>query len=289
MKKKEKPSHTALKVGLNIIALSHIEEMKNVLPDGIVSATSDLLKSSKAVNTKRIEKHHSPNIVKLYKIFDWMLPGQFEVFGYRKAFFEERVLDAIEHGASQVLVLGCGYDTLCYRLASKYPQVKFFEIDHPNTAISKLEGLVKLGKSNNHFVIPEDLSKKTLSEVLGANDSWNKTEKTIITAEGLLQYLPPSSVQNLFEQCSKITGDKSRIAFTYVGKGSDGRPYAGPRTGLMLWLLKISGEPWLWAANLNELKELLFSSGWQYSEKLTGENIKRGIEYFACAIKNKED
>lgn len=66
-------------------------------------------------------------------------------------------------------------------------------------------------------------------------------EKTIITAEGLLQYLPPISVQDLFEQCSKFTGDESRIAFTYVGKGLDGRPYAGPKTGFMLWLLKISG------------------------------------------------
>ena len=286
MKMKIKPSQTALKVGLNIIALSHVKKMKGVLPDGIVSATSELLKNSEATTLKRIEKHHSPKILKIYKKFDWMLPGQFEVFGHRKAFFEKNVLDAIEHGASQVLVLGCGYDTLCYRLASKNPQVKFFEIDHPNTALSKLEGVKKMGKSHNHFIIPEDLSKKTLSEVLAANDSWNKMEKTIITAEGLLQYLPPISVRDLFEQCSKITGDESRLAFTYVGKGLDGRPYAGPKTGLMLWLLKVSGEPWLWATNLNELKEILLSNGWQYSEKLTGENIKRGIEYFASAIRN---
>lgn len=282
MKKKVKPSQTALKVGLNIIALSHVKEMKGVLPDGIVSATSDLLKSSGATNLKRIEKHHSPKIVKLYKKFDWMLPGQFEVFGYRKSFFEKNVIDAIENGATQVLVLGCGYDTLCYRLASKYSKVKFFEIDHPNTAMIKLEGVKKMGKSNNHYIIAEDLSKKSLSDVLGADEFWDNAAKTIITAEGLLQYLPPNSVVELFKRCSKITGNDSKIAFTYVGKGADGRPYAGPKTGLMLWLLKVSGEPWLWATSLIELSDLLLANGWKYSNE---EVNKNGIEFFACATK----
>lgn len=66
MAKKVKPSQTALKVALNIIALSHVKEMEGILPEGIVSATSDLLKSSRATTHKRIEKHHSPKIVKLY-------------------------------------------------------------------------------------------------------------------------------------------------------------------------------------------------------------------------------
>ena len=67
MKMKIKPSQTALKVGLNIIALSHVKKMKGVLPDGIVSATSELLKNSEATTLKRIEKHHSPKILKIYK------------------------------------------------------------------------------------------------------------------------------------------------------------------------------------------------------------------------------
>jgi methyltransferase (TIGR00027 family) len=286
MAKKRKPSHTALKVGLNIIALSNIKEMENILPNGIVDTTSELLLNAEAVSLKQINKHKSPKIVKLYKKFDWLLPGQFEAFGHRKAIFEKNVLDAIQEGATQVLVLGCGYDTLCYRLSSQYPKVKFFEIDHPITAVSKLEGIKKMGTSNNHYIIPEDLSKKTFSEVLGVNDNWSKMEKTIIAAEALLQYLPSESVKNLFEQCSKITGKDSRITFTYIGKGADGRPYAGSRSGLLLWLMKITGEPWVWSTEFDELIILLEKSGWKIDRELVRKITPDNIEYFAAATRN---
>ena len=286
--KKDKPSQTALKVALNIIALSHVESMKKVLPDGIVKATSDLLLATGATPRKRIEKHQSPKIVSLYKKFDWFLPGQFETIGYRKAFFEKNVRESIKNGVEQVLILGAGYDTISYRLSPEFPNVKFFEIEEPATAMMKTAGLKKLGMAANLFVLPEDLGKKKLSAVLEANSDWDKNMKTIITAEGLLQYLKPESVFDLFRQCQKISGADSRIAFTYVGSRPDGTPDAGPRSGLMLWLLKVGGEPWLWSTTDDELTKLLNETGWEYSSDLTSPENKRGIEYFAAAAKQNE-
>ena len=283
--KKEKPSQTALKVALNIIALSHVESMKKVLPEGIVKATTDLLKAAGAAPMKRIEKHQSPKIISLYKKFDWLLPGQFETFGYRKAFFEDSVRNAVKDGAEQVLVLGAGYDTIGYRLSKEFPKVKFFEIEEPATAMIKIEGLKKLGAAANLFVMPEDLGKKKLSEVFEANSDWDKKKRTIITAEGLLQYLDPGSVSDLFRECHKNSGESSRIAFTYIGSRTDGRPDAGPRSGLMLWLLKVGGEPWLWSTTDEDLTKLLDKTGWEYSSELTGPEKKRGIEFFASAVR----
>ena len=48
-------------------------------------------------------------------LLDWMLPGQFEAFAHRKAFCERQVRDGIDAGATQILVLGAGYDTLGWR------------------------------------------------------------------------------------------------------------------------------------------------------------------------------
>lgn len=259
--------------------------MKKVLPDGIVQATIDLLKAAEAAPQGRIKKHQSPKIVSLYKKFDWLLPGQFEVFGYRKAFFENNVRNSIKDGAEQVLILGAGYDTIGYRLSKEFPKVKFFEIEEPATANIKIEGLRKLGAADNHFVLPEDLGKKKLSEVFEANSNWDKNKKTIITAEGLLQYLDPGSVADLFRECYKNSGEDSRLAFTYVGSRSDGRPDAGPRSGLMLFLLKVGGEPWLWSTTDEDLKKLLNDTGWEYSSELTGSEKKRGIEYFAVSVR----
>lgn len=285
-KKKGKPSQTALKVALNILALGNVPEMEDILPKGIISTTSELLRNSGAASAKRINKHLSPKIVSLYKKFDWLLPGQFEAFGFRKAFCERNVKEAIKDGTSQVLILGSGYDTMGFRLSLELPQIKFFEIDQPATAQLKIKGIEKMGAPDNLYFIPEDLSEKKLVDVLESRPFWNHETKSIIIAEGLLQYLPHNSVTELFEQCNLSTGSESRIVFTYIKKGADGRPHAGPRTNLLLWLLKITREPWLWATDLIELKQLLVDTGWRYSAELVGNTKRSGVEYFGGAVKN---
>jgi len=285
--KKNKPSQTALKVALNIIALRNVPEVANILPEGIVETTSKLLGASRATPQRRIDIHHKPKITSLYKKFDWLLPGQFESFAYRKAFCENSVKEAIEEGATQVLVLGAGYDTLGLRLASDYPNVKFFEIDSPSTAQSKINGLIEIGKQENLIIIPEDLGEKALKNVLEENTEWNSEAKSVIIAEGLLQYLPPSAVRELFNQCNSVTGNESKIAFTYTGKGENGRPYAGPHTKFVMWILKLTGEPWLWSASKYELKNLLKETGWKNTEVDGKYKNKSGIEYYAIAGKQK--
>ncbi len=84
-------------------------------------------------------------MVSVYKAFDWMLPGQFEAFAHRKAFCERQVRDGIGAGATQILVLGAGYDTMGWRLAPEFFGVNFFEIDHPATACLKARGIKAMG------------------------------------------------------------------------------------------------------------------------------------------------
>src|SRR5210317_1686217 len=115
--RKEKPSRTAYKVALNILTLGAKPEMEKVLPKGIVDATERLLIASGAASATVVRLSRWPKMVSIYDAFDWMLPGQFEAFAYRKAFCEQQVRDGVSCGASQVLVLGAGYDTLGWRLA----------------------------------------------------------------------------------------------------------------------------------------------------------------------------
>jgi len=42
-----------------------------------------------------------------------------------------------------------------------------------------------------------------------------------------------------------------------------GRPDAGPWSGLMLWLQKVAGEPWLWSIQPEELGLFLAETGWK--------------------------
>ena len=137
-----------------------------------------------------------------------------------------------------------------------------------------------MGQRDNLHLIAEDLGTRKLADVLSAGESWGPTDPTVIVAEGLVMYLTPEAVRDLFRQCATITGAGSRIAFSYIPTGADGRPDAGRWTGLMLWLQKVAGEPWLWSTRPEELGPFLEETGWAIDPAPAETNRKYGVEYY---------
>ena len=113
----DKPSRTAYKVALNIITLGAKPGRDKVFPPGIVEATERLLVASVLVSATVVRWCCSQRMVSVYEAFDWMMPGQFEAFAYRKAFCERQVREGICKDTTQVLTLGANYDTWGWRLA----------------------------------------------------------------------------------------------------------------------------------------------------------------------------
>ncbi len=283
--RKDKPSRTALKVAFSIVTLGSKPGMEAILPSGIVDATRKLLVASGAAGEITVKWAQSQTSVAIYEAFDWMLPGQFEAFAHRKAFCERQVIEGIDDGATQILVLGAGYDTLGWRLASKFSGVNFFEIDHPAKAHLKARGIESMGWRKNLRLVAEDLSKRKLSDVLKTDRSWDLSAQTVIIAEGLVMYLSPEAVRDLFCQCAAFVGGGSRIAFSYIPAGADSRPDAGRWTGLMLWLQEVAGEPWTWCIRPEQLGVFLDETGWTIAQELVGTTFKHGVEFFAVATK----
>ena len=281
--RRDKPSRTAYKVALGVVTLGAKPGMDKILPPGITDATEKLLIASGAVGERTVRWSRSRRMVSIYEAFDWMLPGQFEAFAHRKAFCERQVRDGIESGASQILVLGAGYDTMGWRLAPEFSCVNFFEIDHPATARLKAKGIAAMGQRSNLRLIAEDFGERNLIDVLKTNDAWDRNARTVIIAEGLVMYLPSEAVRGLFCQCAAMVGVGSRIAFTYIPTGADGRPDAGRHTGLMLWLQRAIGEPWIWSIRPKELGLFLQESGWTDVPELVRETEKQGVERYAVA------
>ena len=281
----DRPSTTARKVALNIISLGAKPGMEEVLPAGIVDATARLLVAAGIVGEGAVRFASSRWAVAIYEAFDWMMPGQFDAFAHRKAFCETQVREGIAAGGTQVLVLGAGYDTLGCRLAPEFPGVRFLEIDHPATGTLKAKGIHSLGPRDNLHLIRADLGDRRLVDVLAVVESWDNTAQSVVIAEGLTQYLAPAAVRDLFVQCGAVSGAGSRIAFTYVGTGDDGRPDIGRWTGLTLWMLKASGEPWLWSVRPEELPTFLAEAGWTHAAQLTDGSGRFGVEYHAVALK----
>jgi O-methyltransferase involved in polyketide biosynthesis len=146
----------------------------------------------------------------------------------------------------------------------------------------KAKGIQEIGPRPNLHLIAEDLVQHRLVDVLAKHKDWDATAMTTIVAEGLLQYLKPDAVRDLFKQCASIAGD-SRIAFTYIPTRQDGRPDAGPLTGFVLWVLKVSGEPWLWSIDPDDLEQYLEEVGWRSAPDLEPAGRRHGVEIYAVA------
>ena len=98
-------------------------------------------------------------------------------------------------------------------------------------------------------------------------------------------YLLPEAVWDLFCQCALVAGAGSRIAFSYIPSGADGRPDAGRWTGLMLWLQKIAGEPLTWSIRPEALGLFLGKTGWKIAIGQVETTRKQGVEFYAVATK----
>jgi methyltransferase (TIGR00027 family) len=281
--RKDTPSRTARKVALNVVMLGTQPRTATLLPAGSADATARLLVAAGVANERTLRLARRQSMVALVEWFDWMMPGQFEGFARRKQFCERQVRRAIDDGATQVLVLGAGYDTLGWRLAPAFPKVRFYEIDHPATAGAKAKGVAKLGPHANLHLVAEDLAHERLSDVLARVPDWDVSADSIVVAEGLLMYLPATAVRELFQQIAASSGHGSRVVFSYVGQRGDGRPDAGPWSRLALWTVSLMGEPWLWGHPAATLDDFLRPCGWQRVPPADDTPTRAGIEHLAVA------
>jgi methyltransferase (TIGR00027 family) len=278
-----KPSQTARGVALVSLCLSVDRAHSGLVPPEYADRLARLMVATGEMSNLAVWFYQTRiGLWLVRRVFDKSMPGQFAEFGNRKAYFEAQARNAIAAGAHQILVLGAGYDLLCSRLAPEFPGVCFFEIDHPATALAKRRGLDILGMPENLRQISVDLAKTPLREALSNQDSWDKSARSFVIAEGLTQYLTEDVVKDLFETVDSQTGPSSRFGFTFVGwREQEDRPEAGPFTDNVLADFEKRGEPWLWGISIGKLSGFLEGTPWELIEEVK----PAGMESFACVKK----
>jgi methyltransferase (TIGR00027 family) len=220
-----------------------------------------------------------PWMQRVYRAQDQMLlPGQFEGFGHRKIFVDHQVLEAIDAGAGQVVIVGGGFDTLCLRRASEFPDVAFFEVDHPSTSAAKVKGVEKVGQPKNMQLIAADLSERSLLEVMGGRDGWDPTGRSVLVAEGLLQYLDDDTVLGLLRDAAACTAPGSRFALTHM------IPEVGKAARRLVGLI---GEPFLSFVTSEGLPEFVYGTGWTVISGVDA-NPEHGMERYAVLERTAE-
>lgn len=185
-------------------------------------------------------------------------PGLMLHYPVRKRFIEEACITALEAGYTQVVNIGAGFDTLLWRLHSRFQDVSFVEIDHP--ASSEVKQQVVEKKGANLSLLAVDLSKTRLEDALPDHPGFDSSRKTFYICEGVLMYLEPDAVRGVFESLSRISEAGVRFAFTAVSPMSS--PTNNTRLLLRLYL-KIKNEPLAWSLESADLEAFVKPLGYR--------------------------
>ena len=145
------------------------------------------------------------------------------VMTYRTKRFDAALLDALQNGATQVVVLGAGFDSRAYRFQSQLGDVRVMEVDYgPTQAYKKqrLGEILEVIPPNVSFV-PMDFTKDNLLDQL-RNAGFSERQKTFFLWEGVTYYLPESAVKDTLHFVRDHSAPGSRIAFDYFGASNRG-------------------------------------------------------------------
>jgi len=207
-------------------------------------------------------------------IFDFIMNGLFDHLTLRTKFIDDAILSRTstanqanqqneQQQHEQLVILGAGYDTRGFRL--DLPDgFTVWEVDQPGVQSRKrkiMEGLAvtdkaveaRLGASSSgpHVEFLEvDFNKDSIGERLVSQRTFDQTKPTIVTLEGVTQYIPMSALATTLKQVRNVLAKGSVILISYVYSEVMEQPeLACPKTPRKLErtirLITWSGEPWI--------------------------------------------
>ena len=162
----------------------------------------------------------------------------------RTKFIDEKLLQAIENGALQYVILGAGFDTRAYRFAEVLKDVRVFEVDGPPTQQYKrrrIEAVAGPPPANLTYVAI-DFNHDKLADVL-RQAGYDPAKKTFFTWEGVSMYVVDAGVRETLRAIA-AAAPGSTLVMDYTTEAvldfMRKFPEYGPAKFLDKW-----GEPWV--------------------------------------------
>ncbi len=260
-------SRIALKVSRALLFAADDSRRAGLLPPGSVQTTEALLRAAGMLDDWQVRVYRSSRLRRLRSWGeDKILPGATTHLALRKRVMDDETRIAIEAGATQVLVVGAGFDTLGLRLATQFPSVRFVEIDHPATQSLKRHALEQLGSPDNLVLHPADLAEASLPEAADEL-GWDRDQRAVVIVEGILRHIAEPDVADFLRGVSAVMGPGSRLLGTYLLPDAQGRPQAGRLAGIGRASRRAIGEPLQWAVTHEDLSSLLAEIGFELRDE----------------------
>lgn len=197
-------------------------------------------------------------------------PGYVQLMVARTRLFDDEVVRACAPTApgeartpcTQLLILGAGFCTRGSRLPIP-PHVRVYEVDQPSVQAAKRRLMAEAQRaarkseraasaSGRIVYLPLDLSEAALDAALRAHPGYDPAAPTVVTVEGLTQYMPAEAVAATLEALGRATGPGSRLVASYVDArvhtdpaAACGEGYPAHALARVAAFAERANEPWL--------------------------------------------
>jgi methyltransferase (TIGR00027 family) len=178
----------------------------------------------------------------------------------RSRFAEEALAAAVARGIDQVVVLGAGLDTFAYR--NPYPQVRVFEVDHPDTQAWKRARLAEAGIEvpGSLTYVDVDFERQSLADRL------RPAGPAFFVWLGVVPYLTREGFDETLAFVAGAPGNE--VVFDYAQSPSRMSPERRAALEARAERVARIGEPWLTYFEPDEIAAELTGLGFDEIEDL---------------------
>ena len=149
-----------------------------------------------------------------------------DVFGFawlmlvRTRFIDERMERAIRGGATQLVILGAGFDTRAHRFTDLLQHTRVIEIDYPTTQEYKQRRVEAAlgGGAGNVVYAPIDFARESLGEVL-ERAGFQPGRRTYYICEGVSMYVPEAGMKETLRAIAAASAPGSAVLLEYLNLG----------------------------------------------------------------------
>ena len=247
------PSRTAIVVAKSLALTGASPETGAlVAPASLAFARRSLVRAGCGRFVTRLDHRWGRRLIRMHESL--MIPGLALHHSLRKLAIEEIVTRRLIGGATRVVQIGAGFDSMAYRLHREFPMVRFVEIDHPATQDLKASVIDSLaGAAAKLELLPLDLTGPERSSWAGVLDP---EEPGVVIIEGMLMYLEPGEVGTLIRRVGERLSPASRLVFTFMTD-----PAFRCQSPAVRWWLQRAGEPFRWWQPARMMDQFLWEAG----------------------------
>ena len=187
----------------------------------------------------------------------------------RTRFVDDHLQRALQNGATQVVILGAGFDTRAYRFTELLRDRKVFEVDYRSTQEIKRRRLEEvLGGVPPHVRFVEiDFRRDTLRDAL-RKAGYQPAEKTFFIWEGVSMYLPEDAVRATLRTVASYSAAGSSLVMDFAGRATidmlEKFPHIPQHNYTTHW-----GEPWIFGVPDTHEQEFFRECGLELRETLS--------------------